>query len=313
MKMWMGALGRTLAIFVLSLVILAAGMALARGTDSSLPFLRTMFCCAENIYPLAAALAVFLGFFIFSGKTGALLSWVSMFCTGCFLMAACWALVWFFPAGGLPPARALEPRAGVAIEAGGLVSYVDSYSGDRALRAAGYDYNAPGQPRMSYAPSTAIPGNDGILKIEGRSFPTRAAQTRLSAERRYPLLEEAVRNGLGARGAAFSSADWREALFAALGFILLAAGLASLAGLPSWPLAGFFLACGGFFILLFLDQILADPAAGGLLRPLMARIGIGAWPLVRVQAAIEAALGLIAGIAGICAGTKRMEKQNGQQ
>ncbi len=333
MKNWMGAFGRTLAIFVLSLVVLAAGMALARGADSSLPFLRTLLCCAESIYPLAVAAAVFLGFFIYDERISPLLSWLSLFFIGSFLMAACWAFVWIFPSGAMPAARPLEPKAGTAIEAGGLISYVDEYSGDRALRAAGFDFSqtsglAGTQPpasqvsagqntasngsaaRMTYAPTAARPGSDGLLKIEGHVFPTRPGSAQLSSEKRYPAVEEALRNGLGARSAAFAAGRWLEALFAGLGFIILAAGLASLAGLPDWPLAGFFLTCGGFFLLLLLDQTLASPEFAGLLRPLLSRIGIGSWPQLRVQAAIEALLGLIAGIAGICA--KRTEKQNGQ-
>jgi len=86
-----------------------------------------------------------------------------------------------------------------------------------------------------------------------------------------------------------------------LGFVMLACGLASLARLPRWPLAGFFLSCAGCYLLVILDIALASPELAPPLRAFAARAGLGSWPLPRIEAAIEGVLGLLAGLAGLAA------------
>lgn len=297
MKKWLGALGRTIVIFCITLALLAAAAALSRDADPSsrLDLLASFLSSLKAVFPFATAAALFLGFFVFEGALRSrLLSWGSLFLLGCLFLIGGAALREI----GVTEAaqRRAQPTAGLAVEAGSLVSYARSYEGAEAIEAVGCDFQAKTPPRLSYAPRASAAS--GLLSVEGAQFPLRAGKLREQLE---PLLFGPTQADIGARLSTLEALGRREAIWAALGFILLATGLSTLARLPRWPLAGFFLACACLYLLVVLDVALASPELAGPVRSFAGRLGLGSWPAPRVEAAIEAGLGLLAGLSGLLA------------
>lgn len=307
MKNWLGAVGRSIAAFCIILLLLASAAALSRDAAalSRLPFLPTFLASLSHMFPFAAAAAIFLGFFIFEGKARArLLSWASLLLLGCLFMAGGAGIRALHLETQAKP-QVPAPAAGKAVVAGNLLCYVRSYEGTEAVEALGYDFQSKAPPRLSYAPRTAAPGPDGGISVEGLRYSLRPGRLDSQAQA-LPFGPSAT--DIAARLAATDHLSRLDGLVAMLGFVALAAGLASLARLPRWPLVGFFLSCAGFCLLVFLDIALASPELAPPLRAAAARAGLGSWPLPRIEAAIEGLLGLVAGLAGLAA-PKRREAQ----
>jgi hypothetical protein len=291
-------MGRSIAAFCLILAILASASALAQDAEAAyrLPFLSTFLASLSSIFPLAAAAALFLGFFLFEEQPRSrLLSWVSLLVLGCLFMAGGTGLRALHLETPARP-QAAAPAAGMAVEAGNLLCYVRSYEKGEASEAVGYDFRAKAPPRLTYAPRTAAPGQDGIISVEAERYPLRPGRPQSR-----PFLLGPSAADRAARLAAIDRLSLLDGLMATLGFVMLATGLASLARFPRWPLVGFFLSCAGLYLLVVLDIALASPELASPLRAFAARAGLGSWPLPRIEAAIEGLLGLLAGIAGLAA------------
>lgn len=308
MKNWLGAAGRLCADFVLFLLVFSATAALGQspGGAPAGDLIRNAAAAAETFYPLAAAAAIILGTYAFERHIRLrFLSWLSALVLGFGLLAGG---AWLRRSDPISAAGMEGPKvaAGVFVERGPRALYVKRYEGSGALRAFGVATDSPRMPRVVYAPLAVYDSGRGSVMIDGQAFPTfppgLPPNGRGVPERHLgPLIPGVGRGALDQRLAGLDRLSFPFALAVLGGFALLAAGFASLASLPRWPLVGFFFAAAGFLALVLLDTALTSTAVTWFFDGLRARFGLGGIPGVLAVAALEAALGLVLGLASLAA------------
>ncbi|MBL8965526.1 MAG: hypothetical protein JNG85_00885 [Spirochaetaceae bacterium] len=303
MKAWFGAAGRLVADAILLLLLAAAAQALVSGTRPA-QLVPAVLAAAKALFPLAIAAAIFFGFYSFERRIRSrALTLLSLFLLGLGLAAGGLALRQAFPPARQDPSAADRPNySGLAIESERRILFAQAYeagpTGFAARSAVGYDVSAP-FPRLVYDPRVPLAG--GALELGGRRFSVLPPK-----DSSFPELPEIF--ALSLAPASFESrllgredGGYLFALAAGAGLVLMAAGFASVSRFARWPLAGRGRSSLGLVLARLLDGAVATPAKIELLAPAAEAVGLAAIPMPLVASALEAILGLLAGLAALAA------------
>lgn len=307
MKNWFGAAGRFCADFLLVLILVVAIAALGAspaGTKAD-GLLAAALAAGLRLFPIAAIAAVFLGYHAFERRTGKrFLSLLSVLVLGFGLLAGFTEFRRLDLAPGLRHGKPL-PSSGMVVENGSSSLFVGHYEGSSAVLALGYEADAQEAPRLFYSPRASYSPETGLVRIGGHAF--KSLEAAEPARRFLPSIPGLEGRRLDERLAGLDSLPFPLALIVAGGIAFLAAGLAGFAGLPRWPLVGFFFGLAGVVILVLLDIALMSPPALLLAGKLAAKLGLARISGLLVVGCLEAFLGLVFAILALVAGRREAE------